>query len=317
MANLPLATRIRLCRLRASTQRQYANALRHYERFADSLNLPVPVTAEQLDDQLVRFAEFVFAHNDGRGRQTAANARFACVWLNPTLRGRLPFSGAVTAATAWNRAAGITPRRHAPITWPLICEVARRLGSAGHQAAAVAVLIGFDCCLRASEAAALRIDDVVDAAAEDSRLRGAAATLVLRIREPKTGDMEQSVPVLSPAAAGVLREWLALRRTRGASGADSLFGLSQPRLCSLMADAADTLGGSRFTWHSLRHGGATYLFMSGWSTLEVMRHGRWRSVVGAWRYYQAGRASVGSHGVAPAVVAAGERVAADLAAAYA
>jgi hypothetical protein len=315
-ADLPLATRIRLNKLRPSTQRQYAAAFRHFEQFAESKDLPVPTNAEELDQQLVRFAEFVFARDGGRGRQTAACARFACMWLNPALKKRLPFSCDVTAPTAWNRAAGITPEKHAPMTWPLACEMSRRLTADGECGAGVAVLLGFDCCLRVSEAAALRLDDVVDAAAVDARLRGPAAGLLLRIRNPKTGDLDQSVPVLSAVASGLLREWLAERRERGAGGGSSLFGYTEQRLQALFCSAADALQGVRFTWHSLRHGGATYLFMSGWSTIEVMRHGRWRSAVGAWHYYQAGRASVGAHGVAPAIVAAGERVAAALAAVY-
>jgi hypothetical protein len=269
-----------------------------------------------LDHQLVRFAEFVFMRDGGRGRQAAACARFACAWLNPTLRKRLPFSGDVTAPIAWNREAGISPRKHAPMTWPLACEVSRRLAADAEYGAGVAVLLGFDCCLRVSEAAALRLDDVVDAAAVDARLQGPAAGLLLRIRNPKTGDLDQSVPVLSAVASGLLREWMAERREHGADGGSSLFGYAEQRLQALFCSAADALQGVRFTWHSLRHGGATYLFMSGWSTIEVMRHGRWRSAVGAWHYYQAGRASVGAHGVAPATVAAGERVAAALAAVY-
>lgn len=316
MANLPLATRVRLNRLRISTQKQYAAAYRQFGLFAEQRRLPVPTTAQELDHQLVRFAEFVFERDGGHGRQSAACARFACQWINPSLRGRLPFSGDMTSPVAWNRAAGIAPRKHAPLTWPLACELARRLSGRGEAGAAVAVLIAFDCCLRLSEAAGLQLGDVVDAGAVDARLQGPAAAPVLRIRSPKTGDLEQSVQTLSPVAAGLLREWLVARQQHGAVGPTSLFGYTKQRLQDVFCAVTDSLGGVRFTWHSLRHGGATFLFMSGWTTLEVMRHGRWRSAAGAWHYFQAGRASVGSLGVPPATVASGERVAAQLALLY-
>ena len=52
--------------------------------------------------------------------------------------------------------------------------------------------------------------------------------------------------------------------------------------------------------------------MSGWSTAEVMHHGRWVSERSAWRYQQAGRAVVAAHGAPPALVQEGERIAAEL-----
>jgi hypothetical protein len=76
-----------------------------------------------------------------------------------------------------------------------------------------------------------------------------------------------------------------------------------------MTNEAERLGASvRFTWHSMRHGCATFLFMAGWSTSEVMRHGRWRGEKSAWYYQQSGRAAVAAHGVDPAVVQQGEEL---------
>ncbi len=43
--------------------------------------------------------------------------------------------------------------------------------------------------------------------------------------------------------------------------------------------------------HSLRHGGATHLFLKeGWSVEDIMHHGRWASTKSARRYIQQGRA---------------------------
>lgn len=321
MAGLPLAVRIRLSRLKPSSQAQYLAALKVFDRTARELGLSTPRTAAELDSQLERFGEHVFATKEGAGRQTVACARLACIWLNPALRDSLPRSRAIADLAAWNRAAGRTVQRHPPLTWPLTCVLARRLMEAGDGAAAVAAITSFDCALRIREAAALRVGDIREIARVDARLlRAGAPELVVTIRDPKTSlhDAEQSVFVLNAAVAMLLREWVAGRRAAGATDADSLFCLNTWQLDYAFSRGARLLGAAvHFTWHSLRHGSATLLFMSGWTTAEVMRHGRWVGERSAWRYQQAGRAAVAAHGAPNAVVQEGERISAALGSALA
>jgi Phage integrase family len=162
----------------------------------------------------------------------------------------------------------------------------------------------------------MRVGDVREIADVDSRLlRTGAPELVVTVRDPKTGlhNAEQSVFVLNRAVTGLLREWVAVRRTAGARDDDSLFGRTRGQLHYALERVVKPLGAAvHFTWHSLRHGAATLLFMAGWSTAEVMHHGRWTCEISAWRYQQSGRASAAAHGVAPALIREGERVSAAL-----
>jgi hypothetical protein len=312
LATLPLAVQIRLNRLKPSTQAQYLAALASFDRAAREMELPPPQSAAELDAQLEAFAERVFVKNGGVGRQTVACARHACSWLNPALRGQLPRSRAVTDLAAWNRAAGRTVERHPPLTWPITCLLAHRLMKAGNTAVAVAAITSFDCALRVREAAALRVGDVREIAAVDSRLlRPGAPELVVTVRNPKTGlhDAEQSVFVLNRAVTALLREWIAVRRAAGAGDNDSMFGRNKWQLDYAFKRETQRIGATaHFTWHSLRHGSATLLFMSGWSTTDVMHHGRWVGERSAWRYQQAGRATAAAHGVAPELIREGELI---------
>lgn len=316
IADAPVEVRVRLSRLKESTQRQYTGALGRFQAFADAKRWPTAATAEELDAQLVRFAENIFATGDGAGRQTAMCARLACVWLNPALAQALPRSRAMTSRVAWYRAAGRVVRRHPPITWPLALVAAQDMADRGQSGACVATLTAFDCLLRISEAAALRLGDVRQVADADARLvRAGAPELVLAVAHAKTasdGDV-QSAYVLTPAVTALLRGWIGLRRAAGAGDEDSLFALTPAQLHAAFTAATERLGARvRYTWHSLRHGGATLLDMAGWSTIEVMRHGRWRSEKTAWHYMQSGRAALAAHGVAPDTVQKGERLAAAI-----
>lgn len=319
--HLTTAERIRLNALKPSTQAQYLRALERFEQVMDEWKEPVARSAGALDIQLERFAVHLFEGTGGRARQTAVCARTACVWLNPSLAGRLPRSTAVTDVVAWNRVAGRSQARHPPISWPLACLVAHRLAAAGDIAAAVAVVVAFEGCLRISEAARLTIGDVMERAMVDARL---SAGLVVAIADPKTGHAgaPQSVELTSPVVVGLLREWLAERAAAGATpgagaAAESLFGRSISELHYAFVREAGRLGtAARFTWHSLRHGGATWRFMAGATTADVMRHGRWRSERSSWHYEQAGRAAALTAGIDTRTRTEGERVAAALAGAF-
>ena len=52
------------------------------------------------------------------------------------------------------------PKAHPPITYGLACVVAAELSRIGHPGAAVGVLLSYDCYLRVSELAALRVRDI-------------------------------------------------------------------------------------------------------------------------------------------------------------
>ena len=307
---LPLAVRIRLRRVKPSTQQQYLYAFGHFAQWLHDTGQDQKADAQSLDAQLEAFAESMFRDTGGRRRQTAACARLACIWLSPALKHQLPRSLAITNVTAWNRAADRPTQSHPPMPWPLLCVIAHRFAAAGNYAMATAVVAAFDGLLRVGEVAALRVQDVAEQRQVDARLRDG---LVVTIRNPKTGDdakgEQQSVVIHDGVALGLLRDHLTARRAT-ARPTDSLFGSTKQQLEREFCRAAEALGGvTRFTWHSLRHGGATYLSMSGVPVEDICIRGRWKSLDGVRRYIQTGRAVIAAHGVDPQTVALGGLIA--------
>jgi hypothetical protein len=311
---LPLAVRIRMQRIKPSTQRQYGYAFGHFAQWLDTKQqLPRGLSAPVLDAQLEAFAEWLFVEFDGARRQTASCARLACIWLCPALKRALPRSLAVTNLTAWNRAADRVVRSHPPIPWPLLCVVAHRFSAAGDHAMGAAVILSFCGLLRVGEVADLKVHSIAEQRGVDARLGDG---LVVTIERAKTADprlgQRQSVVVSDPVAVAVVRDYLALRRA-AARPTDSLFGRSRHGLETAFTGAAAALGGAcHYTWHSLRHGGATFLAMSGVRVEDICIAGRWLSLAGVRRYIQTGQAVVAAHGVDPRIVAEGEALAAAL-----
>lgn len=292
-------------------------ALNHFVRWLVATGRRQEVDGGALDAQLEAFATHLFRTTDGGRRQTAACARLACIWLAPQLKHALPRSLAITNPIAWNRAANRVVRSHPPIPWPLLCVVAQRFGAAGDHAMATAVVVAFGALLRVGEVARLRLCDVAEQKLVDARLRDG---LVLSIRVAKTADPElgeqQSVVVHDGVVIALLREYVAVRRAT-ARPTDLLFGRSKHQLEHAFTAAAAALNGTvRFTWHSLRHGGATFMAMSGVHVEDICIHGRWQSLAGVRRYIQTGQAVVAAHGVAPQTVAQGEFIASALRAAF-
>jgi integrase len=300
-------------RLKPSSQLQYRYAFGHFAQWLHVTRQQQQVDAAALDAQLEAFAEHLFRTTDGRRRQTAACARLACIWLAPHLKHALPRSLAVTNPTAWNRAANRIVRSHPPIPWPLLCVVAHQYAAAGDHAMATAVIVAFGALLRVGEVARLRVCDVAEQRHVDARLRDG---LVLTIHSAKTADPmmgeQQSVLLRDAVVIALLRDFVAARRA-AARPTDSLFGRSKHALEHSFTAAAAALGGAvHFTWHSLRHGGATFMAMSDVPVEDICIHGRWQSLAGVRRYIQTGQAVVAAHGVDRRVVARGESIAAAL-----
>ncbi len=63
-----------------------------------------------------------------------------------------------------------------------------------------------------------------------------------------------------------------------------------------------------FTAHSLRHGGATEMYIQGRPMADILQRGRWRSTRTAERYIQAGRSLLLSRRLPSSVQRAGERL---------
>ena len=93
----------------------------------------------------------------GGGGPRLHNAIYGIEHYLPRCKGRL--------VAAYRRERGWRlwnpPSAHPPINWQLTTYLAQHVPSMGHVGAGVAFLLGFDCFLRISEIADLRVCDVV------------------------------------------------------------------------------------------------------------------------------------------------------------
>ena len=169
------------------------------------------------------------------------------------------------------------------MTRTLAIGIAIKLRENGHEDMADAVLISFDCYLRASEIVTLRGADV--------HIRGrldppTAPAATLRLANTKTG-ANQAVSVRRPLALAAVR-----RRLKHAPGA-VLFSFSYKQYLAAWHEALSDLGIGQLglLLHGLRHGGATDDHVNNGVPLQdVVLRGRWTNARTAARYIQVGQA---------------------------
>jgi integrase len=215
------------------------------------------------------------------GKSIATSAYCGVVALLPYLTGHLPI-----ASRALRGYARLQPSiSYPPFTWQLAVLVAVRMALAGHFREGVGVVLAFHCLLRGGELLSLLREDV--ALEGDPRLNVdlALSTASLTLRQTKTG-RNQAVTITSPAVLALVRH-VANSTKRG----QRLFPFSAGVFRRLLHSTCASLGlSSRYVPHSLRHGGATYLFASGVPLGDIELRGRWVSSKSARRYIQFGPA---------------------------
>lgn len=148
----------------------------------------------------------------------------------------------------------------------------------GEFAFALAVLVAWECYLRVSEVARLRVVDVV--------FEGPNAVLVLV--KTKTGKRKLQLAVVRDRrVVRLLRIW-----TAGRNRADSLFGMSKFRLRTRLKQYLSywRLEACEFVFHSIRHGRATQDAADGVEVKTIMNRGRWKALKSVENYLQQGRA---------------------------
>jgi integrase len=225
----------------------------------------------------------------------------------PDVRGRLPISQ--RCMRGWARS--VPTVSHPPLPWQLTVTLACLLAHWGFVGPAVAMLLAFDCYLRASEIAGLRICDVV--LRSDARMGGAFTGMAVCLPSTK-GGRNQSVPVRRHAVADILTQWIRALRPRSTAAqlqADtaSVFGLAPDRLRRLMARACDALRlPTKYVPHSLRHGGASADFLRSGSVEDVLFRGRWKQTDTAKTYVQSSRALLAAQHVPPHAARLGQQL---------
>lgn len=268
-------------RYAASTVKRYKAAVGDFVRWLAATGEDCDSVSE-LDALVDRYVHILYRRDRSRSPQAAVCLRYGLTMLLPELK-RLGLPRADLAIAGWRK---MRPgKSYPPLPYVAAVATAAWLVAAGEFRAGVAVLLGFECYLRAGELMSLQREGV--GFPEQARARGAIKEPCVWLPKTKTG-RDQSVSVRDPAVQRLLRV-LVKETGRG----EPLFPYSPQRLRTLFQQACNDLGigGCGFVLHSLRHGGATRDYCSGDLKLEdVMVRGRWESSKTVRRYIQRGRA---------------------------
>ena len=270
----------------------YRRHVRHFLEWCELTNISFPSikTPDDLDDTVTDYLHYRYELMDGGGRQGGENLVNGLIMLAPRLKGRLLTARRVL--NNWKRV--IPPESYPPLTWELAVVIAVQMCRHGYYRYAVGVLLSFDCLLRVSEMSALKTVNVVDSG--DARLGSAYRKLMITIPVAK-GGRNQSVVINDPAVIQLVRD--VVRRT---PSGEPLFPGGVHSYRRVFNRIRDELGlSSKYGTHSLRHGGATLLFLRDWSLADIMLRGRWKAESSARTYIQQGPAVLAAMRAPPAI----------------
>lgn len=261
-----------------STRKKYAAAVLQFLDWCDSSG-DTAETYDDLDDLLFDYLHHLYV--SGQGQNLGISTLYGLIMYEPRVRDHLVSSR--LALRGW--AKHCPPTSYPPLTWELTVLLCIYLIRHNQYRAGIALLLAFDCLLRIGEVAQLRREDVVEPG--DVRVGAASSGVWLRLRHTKTG-RDQLVQVLNPHVASLLHDLVRATPPRA-----SLVGVSADWLRRLFKHACADVGlSAAYVPHSLRHGGATYLYMRGWTIESILVRGRWASVKSARTYIQGGRAAL-------------------------
>ena len=188
--------------------------------------------ASALDRELAVYLQRMF--DASRPFDTAGKALHAAVFFRQDFKLRLPQARQCLKGWDLNR----HKASHPPLTWELTVIIACMLARAHRSAAAMAMLLGFDCYLRCGEMLRLRRCDVV--LPNDSCMGQADTHMAVVLKEAKTGK-NQSVTIDSPVFGALLCHWLDLLPDTSPH-ALAFAGLSPARFRTLMREACIAIG---------------------------------------------------------------------------
>lgn len=270
-----------LRKVNGSTLSAYRSAVGEFATFCSD-QCRDPQTVFDFDNCLADFGNHLYSISPLRGqRQLLINCVMGIELLNPHLKGSLKRSRAVYAG--WDK---IHPSSSPPpIPAALIALQAMTLRACGLGEVGLALLLAFHGLLRISELGRLLWHDVLlpgDIRLPESTARNSGGLL---IRVAKTGVL-QFVPLTDPT---LLRLLAQAKLEQSASDNVLKLSVAETRRLfdwSLAESGCAQLG---FVLHSLRHGGATHLYMKGYEVATIQVTGRWKQVKTCQRYVQAGR----------------------------
>jgi len=251
-----------------------------------------PTTVPHLDSLLAQYLDYIYERGFGLG---AANSTvFGLELLYPGVCDQLPMSKKMLKGFKKLKPS----TSHPPLTWPVTCVIALDMIKKGHFLAGVATLLAFDSYLRISEFTNLYREDI--ALGSDVRIgAGRPDRMYLRLRKTKTGP-EQGVEVLNPDVKALLS--IVIKRVPVGG---KVFPYEDAQYRVLFHRVCDDLKLPRdYVPHSLRHGGATYGYLTDMSFVDIQVRGRWSSLKSCLCYVQTCRQALISRSFPPSIIAA-------------
>lgn len=263
---------------------------------------------EELDECLFDYIQDMYEakladKNAPGGKSKASETVAGIIMYLP--RAKWELMTAAKAVRNWNKLA--PAESYPPLTKELASLIAVKMLLDGHEAEAVGCVLAFDCLLRVNELASLRVSDVAHG---DPRFPSAYKQMVIRLRQAKTG-RNQSVVVRDPVVLELVKGWKS-QLPKSKDG--YLFPFTSDRFRRVLKRTCANLGlSSSYVPHSLRHGGATHMYMVEEESIEkIMVYGRWAVLTSCKRYIQAGRALLLTVDVPSSVAQLAQDVASDV-----
>jgi len=222
----------------------------------------------------------------------------------------LHLGAAAQALKGWRKAR--PTQSYPPLTWACTVAIAVQMARHGREDMGLACLLAFDSLLRIGEVSRLFREDIVLGDCFDPRVDEAYRGSGMRIRTAKTGK-EQWADIISPAVRVLLRQHIMSCPPRS-----KLFTFTSDQFRRLFDCVCGELRlPAAYVPHSLRHGGATLLFLLGVPIDKILIRGRWAERKSARVYIQSGRALLLAREVPIAVAMAGRVLSHDIPRAFA
>ena len=226
--------------------------------------------AEDMDKLLNKFAHHIFRTENGRRRNVVEAAKAGVEFYFPEFKSKLPRTS--LSLQGWRTVTPSTPFPVCPEGVAFL--VADGMMAKAELAMSIAVLLAFDCYLRAGDLGNMRTEHLTFMDMNRDSEYYAAVTL------PETKRGRRQSVLVRPYYLAVLLRRLVSRRRMLNNGDGPLFDFDVRRLRKVMKETLEEmdLGSTGITPHSLRYGGATTDKMYGRLTdKDIQNRGRWKS----------------------------------------
>jgi integrase len=269
----------------------YSVALTQFIKYVSMYNFKIKSMVD-LDEVLCDYIHVLYLDNNGRGRGNAINTLYAIYKCIPGTMHQLTSSA--LSLKGWSKT---TPHvSHPPIPYHVMISIAFYFLSKGKLSYAIGVILAFIGLLRVNELVGLRREDLIV-------VEGGFG---LRLSHTKTGNDKTIIfnnedNIFSGELLSLVYNYiLSFEYGRLFQFNAMEFRCTFTGICK----AYDL----KFVPHSLRHGGATYLFMRNVPLVDIMNRGRWASSASLFRYLQVGRNDLLLNSINPIITKWGELI---------